>query len=73
MMMNRMWHQISDSLLAYAAQPCFNQGNDLLELYNLFVKDLNAKMNPLKYSLITVAVAKQHESKEITILFSRHR
>lgn len=57
-----MWHQISDLLLSFCAEPCYNEGTQLIELYNLFIKDLT-KLNPLKYSLITILVSRQFEGK----------
>jgi hypothetical protein len=49
-------------LLSFCAEPCFNEGTELITLYNLFIKDL-IKLNPLKYSLITVYVSRQFEGK----------
>ena len=29
-----MWHQISDVLLSFCGEPCYDDGNQLIELYN---------------------------------------
>jgi hypothetical protein len=40
----------------------FDDGQDLIELYNLLVKDLWSRINPLKYALITINVSRQFAS-----------
>ena len=54
---------MTDQILDYTKESCFNDGQDLIELYNLLVKDLYSKLNPLKYSLITINTSRQFESK----------
>ena len=68
----RLWHQLADELLKYSRQQCFFElENDqgLLELYNEMVKDLNTRLNPLKYAQITVLVSAQHQDVEQAIVF----
>jgi hypothetical protein len=38
-----------------------NEGT-LIELYNLMIKDLYGKINPIKYALITINVSRQFQS-----------
>ncbi len=55
-----MWHQLTDALVEYSKERVFDEGNtDLVELYNTLVKDTSARVNPLKYALITVNAANQ--------------
>ena len=61
-----MWHQLTDLLVEYTANPVFdNEGNstDLIELYNTLIKDTHLRINPLKYALITISVARQFQGK----------
>lgn len=54
---------MTDVLLEYSQQRPFDEGNDLVELYNALIKDLHPRLNPLKYALITVNVSRQFSSK----------
>lgn len=45
--------------MAYSKEKTFDSGTDLLEMYNLMVKDLHGKINPLKYAMITVNTSRQ--------------
>lgn len=55
--------------MEYCADKTFDEGTDLLELYNTLIKDTATRVNPLKYSLITVNVARQHTDLEEAIRF----
>ena len=54
---------MTDVVLEYTQQKVFDEGTDLIELYNSLVRDLTSKLNPLKYALITVNVSRQFTSK----------
>jgi len=54
---------LTEHLISYTSEKAFDDGEDLIELYNLMIKDLYAKINPIKYSLITINVARQFSSK----------
>lgn len=47
----------------------FDEGTDLIELYNSLIKDTASRVNPLKYSLITVNVTRQFTDLEEAIKF----
>lgn len=64
----KLWHQIADVLVNFTSEPCYDDGRDLIELYELFIKDL-IKLNPLKYALITVSVSRQFEELEDAFKF----
>lgn len=57
--MCRLWHQLSEALLEYSYSRVFEEGTDLIDLYQHLVKDTHTRVNPLKYALITVNTAKQ--------------
>ena len=65
---------MTDVVLEYTQQKVFDEGTDLIELYNSLVRDLTSKLNPLKYALITVNVSRQFTSKlSLNKLFDRLR
>lgn len=49
---------MTDHLLVYVKQKEFDQGDDLIALFKDMIKGLNNKLNPIKYSLITVSVSR---------------
>ena len=69
--MFRLWHQISDELIAYFKEKAFDQGenSDLLTLYESLVKGLTHKLNPIKYALLTVLASRQHADIDTSIAF----
>ena len=67
--LNRLWHQLTDSILAYSYEKVFDEGTDLIELYNALVKDIVTRVNPLKYALITVNASRQFTDLEEAIKF----
>lgn len=54
----RLWHQLTDALIEYTKESVFDEGTDLIELYNSMIKDVTSRVNPLKYALITVSVSR---------------
>lgn len=55
--------------MEYTTNQVFDEGTDLIELYNALIKDTATRVNPLKYSLITVNVARQFSDLEEAIKF----
>jgi len=60
---------MTDHLVMYCKNKEFDQGDDLINLYNDMVKGLSTKLNPLKYALITVRVSRQFTNIEEAIEF----
>jgi hypothetical protein len=56
-------------ILAYSNEKVFDEGTDLIDLYNSLVKDVVTRVNPLKYSLITVNASRQFTDLEEAIRF----
>jgi hypothetical protein len=54
----RLWHQLTEYIFDYTRDSAFDDGEDLIELYNLLIKDLSSRINPLKYALITINVSR---------------
>lgn len=60
---------MTDSLLAYTGDRTFDDGSDLIDLYNNLVKDTTSRVNPLKYAIITINVSRQFTDLEEAIKF----
>lgn len=58
-----MWHIITDQLYNLTIDHEFDQGSDLISFFNDFVKNLNHKINNLKYVRIAVNCSRQFHSK----------
>ena len=54
----RLWHQLTDALLEYTGERAFDEGTDLIDLYNCLIRDITSRVNPLKYALITINVSR---------------
>jgi len=67
----KLWHQISDELIAYYKDKAFDaaENDDLLVLYEALVKALTHKLNPIKYAILTVLASRQHTDIEVSIEF----
>lgn len=65
----KLWHQLTDALVEYSYKQVFDEGTDLIELYNTLIKDTSTRVNPLKYALITVNAARQYSDLEEAIKF----
>lgn len=61
----RLWHQLTDALLAYTQEQAFDEGTDLIDLYNHMIKDITSRVNPLKYALITISVSRQFSGNHL--------
>lgn len=58
-----LWHVITDQIYNLTTDPEFDQGKDLIPFFNNFVKNLDKKINHLKYIRIAVNCSRQYESK----------
>ena len=68
----KMWHQMTDCMVEYVKQSCFDSsgnGNELIVFYEKLVQKLNFRLNPIKYAIITIHCSRQHESIEDAINF----
>ena len=57
----KMWHQLTDLLIAYVKDTAFDQsqdGNELINMYGKMIEKLNFKLNPIKYALITISCSR---------------
>ena len=68
----KMWHQLTDILVAYVKDTAFDasgDGNELIIMYSKMIEKLNYKLNPIKYAIITISCSRQYESIEDAIKF----
>ena len=68
----KMWHQLTDILVAYVKDTAFDasgDGNELILMYSKMIEKLNYKLNPIKYAIITISCSRQYESIEDAIKF----
>jgi hypothetical protein len=56
--LHRQWHQISDELICYFKEKTFHGNSDLLTLYEVLVKGLTNKLNPIKYAILTILASR---------------
>lgn len=59
-------------LLSYVQNSVFDNsgdGNELIEMYNKLILKMNFRLDPLKYSLLTISVSRQFENIEDSIKF----
>jgi 26S proteasome regulatory subunit N9 len=54
----KLWHQLTDALLAFLKDPSHAQQVDYRGLYENFISKFEAKLNPLRLAAVAAAVAK---------------
>ena len=67
-----LWHQLTDCLYKYVLDTTFDssgEGNELITFYEKLISHLNHRLNPIKYSLITIACSRQFQNIEDSIKF----
>jgi len=65
----KMWFQLTDMLFNYTSERIFKEGEDLIELYDAFIKNLDTRINQLKFAQIAVNVSKQYKDNKEAIAF----
>ena len=63
---------MTDSMLVYVQHNCFDiigDGSELRVLYESLIQNLNHKLNPLKYAIITISCSRAFEDIEDSIAF----
>ena len=62
---NKLWNQISDSLILLSEKPELQESNDLIELYNRLVFFIEKTFNPMKLMILISNVIKNFSSKKL--------
>jgi len=68
----KLWAQLTESLLNYIEDPAVNQGQHLINLYNGFVKEFELKIDPIKYVQVIMKVSDHFPTSEAKIAFLRN-
>lgn len=63
----RLWHQLSDDLIALSEKPELKQGTDLIELYNRLIMSIEKAFNPMKLMVLIQNVSKNF-SRNISLI-----
>ena len=59
--LDSLWHEITLPLMNITEMSSFNEGGELIELFNNFIKGLETRINPLAYSQMAVNVSRQYK------------
>lgn len=59
---NKLWNQLSDSLILLSEKTELQQSNDLIELYNRLVFFIEKSFNPMKLMILIANVIKNFSS-----------
>ena len=65
---NKLWNQLSDSLISLSEKSELQEGNDLIELYNRLVCFIEKSFNPMKLMILISNVIKNISSKHSYLL-----
>ena len=65
----KLYHQLSDKILSLIVQPEFKEGDELIQMYKVFLKDLEVRLKPLKMAEILVLVSSQFKSVKDGVQF----
>mmetsp|Transcript_10878 Transcript_10878/g.37897 ORF Transcript_10878/g.37897 Transcript_10878/m.37897 type:complete len:382 (-) Transcript_10878:445-1590(-) len=61
----RLWHQLSEKLVLFAEDAGASRGDNLLQLYELFVSEFEARIDQLFLARIVVAAARQYPTGDV--------
>lgn len=64
-----MWHIITDQILNLTADHEFDEGKDLITFFDGFIKNLDKKINHLKFTRIAVNCSRQYDNIHESIKF----
>ncbi|XP_064628428.1 26S proteasome non-ATPase regulatory subunit 13-like [Lineus longissimus] len=65
----KLWHQLTLKLGEFVKRPCFQKGEELIELYNNFLSDFEHRINPLALLEILIYVVKQMKDPQTALEF----
>jgi len=68
----KLWAQLTESLLSVIEDEQVNQHQHLINLYNGFVKEFELKIDPIKFVQMAMRVSDQFPSSETKIAFLRN-
>eukprot|EP01098_Paradermamoeba_levis_P005944 TRINITY_DN247_c0_g1_i4.p1 TRINITY_DN247_c0_g1~~TRINITY_DN247_c0_g1_i4.p1 ORF type:complete len:427 (+),score=158.97 TRINITY_DN247_c0_g1_i4:88-1281(+) len=65
----KYWHQLTEKLQKFVSLDHFNKGDELIGLYNNFIREFEGKINPLSFSQIIIKLARQFKDPKEAIAF----
>ncbi|XP_002734515.1 26S proteasome non-ATPase regulatory subunit 13-like [Saccoglossus kowalevskii] len=65
----KLWHQLTLHLLVFVKNPCFDQGDGLLQLYEHFLSDFEHRINALSLTELVVIIIKQIKDPDESVAF----
>jgi len=60
----KLWAQLTESLLNYIEDNAVNEHQHLINLYNGFIKEYELKIDPIKFVQVAMKVSDQFPSSE---------
>jgi len=55
----KLWHQLTIKLVAFVKLPQFDRGRELIEFYERFIRDFEAKINQMELVKIVLSILRQ--------------
>ncbi|NXJ99103.1 PSD13 ATPase, partial [Corythaixoides concolor] len=65
----RLWHQLTLQVLDFVQDPCFAQGDGLIQLYENFISEFEHRVNPLSLVEIILHVVRQMTDPSVALTF----
>jgi len=65
----RLWHQLTQTLESFVKLPRFQQGTELIEFYENFIKDFEGRINQLKFIQMIMVISQQYQDINQAINF----
>ena len=66
-----MWHEITEQLVSLTQDEIFDEGSDLITLFEGFLNHLNWNINQLSFIQIAENCARQYTDLEAAITFMK--
>mmetsp|Transcript_35802 Transcript_35802/g.85564 ORF Transcript_35802/g.85564 Transcript_35802/m.85564 type:complete len:382 (-) Transcript_35802:91-1236(-) len=61
----RLWHQLTEKLLEFSLDPACSRGDNLLQLYEMFIAEFEARVDQLQLARIAVQASKQYPAGDV--------
>jgi 26S proteasome regulatory subunit N9 len=66
---NKYWHQLTTKLQYFVSLSDFDKGDELLQLYNNFLREFESRINPLAFAQIGVKISRQFQDGKLGLEF----
>eukprot|EP01097_Dermamoeba_algensis_P005205 TRINITY_DN3303_c0_g1_i1.p1 TRINITY_DN3303_c0_g1~~TRINITY_DN3303_c0_g1_i1.p1 ORF type:complete len:392 (+),score=101.77 TRINITY_DN3303_c0_g1_i1:53-1228(+) len=65
----KYWHQLTEKLQQFVSLPEFDKGDELLQLYNNFLREFENRINSLAFAQIAVKISRQYQDVNAALEF----